>query len=205
MNGRLIIQIIEFLILQVLKALGFRISDERMEFEDLKIEAYKENSSAQYQLAHKIMHDKSLINIGTNYGRDIAKDEKEALKWLNEAANQGHEKARYKLGMIYERGEKTIPADERIALEWYEKAGYQGHPEAQQKLVKMYKEGKGTRKDDSQAQEWEERLNRNDRKKYIKLKEDLVKKAIENRKDRGVDHSDILEKYQRELREGPEK
>ena len=168
MNGLLIIQILKFSLLQILKPFGFGLSNERMDFEDLKIQAYKEDANAQYQLGHRIMHDESLIRLGIGYGEDVAKDQKEALKWIKEAANQGHEKARYKLGMIYEKGTKTISADEREAIGWYEKAGYQGHPEAQQNLANMYKEGRGTRKDNEQAQEWQERADKNKRTQYIK-------------------------------------
>ena len=59
-------------------------------------------------------------------GTGVPQDEKIACEWYLKAANQGHARAQYYLGVNYENG-TGVPKDEKIACEWYLKAANQGH------------------------------------------------------------------------------
>lgn len=173
MNLEMIIQHIKVLYLYILRLLNVDVSHEYMDLEKLKIEAYRGDPEAQYQFGFKTIRYRPYLD---KYNSEkiiidgsIAIHEREAVEWIKKAANQGHENARYILGEIYEKGELTIAADEREAIGWYEKAGYQGHPKAQIKLIEMYREGKGTRRDNEQAEEWEERAEKNTRTGYERI------------------------------------
>lgn len=175
MNLQAMMQSLKILFLLGLRLLGFEVSHRTMYLEKLKIEAYKGDAHAQYEFGYSVMNNKPTINLGIERGQDVAATQREALKWITKSANQGNENARYRLGVIYEKGTETIAVDEREAISWYEKSGYQGNPEAQIKLVEMYREGKGTRRDVEQAVEWEERVEKNTRSKYKKVK---IKDAV---------------------------
>lgn len=63
--------------------------------------------------------------------RDLGK----AFEWYLKAAGQGHAKAQYSVGMLYQSGvEGKMGRDSRIAEEWLEKAARQGHELAPQDL-----------------------------------------------------------------------
>lgn len=212
MNLEMIIQHIKVLYLYILRLLNVDVSHEYMDLEKLKIEAYRGDPEAQYQFGFKTIRYRPYLD---KYNSEkiiidgsIAIHEREAVEWIKKAANQGHENARYTLGEIYEKGELTIAADEREAIGWYEKAGYQGHPKAQIKLIEMYREGKGTRKDNEQAEEWEERAENNTRTGYRTKRENSIDKSIElyemviktpkfNSKDKEIiaNHKNLEEAY----------
>ena len=63
-------------------------------------------------------------------GRGVNRNAIEAVKWLLEAAEQGHADAQYNLGAMYTCVEEILQ-DDRKAMEWFHKA-------AQYKLGKMY-------------------------------------------------------------------
>lgn len=198
MNLEMIIQHIKVLYLYILRLLNVDVSHEYMDLEKLKIEAYRGDPEAQYQFGFKTIRYRPYLD---KYNSEkiiidgsIAIHEREAVEWIKKAANQGHENARYILGEIYEKGELTIAADEREAIGWYEKAGYQGHPKAQIKLIEMYRQGKGTRRDNEQAEEWEERAENNTRSGYTRI---VVSKVTENLID---ELKKVIEKYKNEGR-----
>ncbi|MFZ5354587.1 MAG: tetratricopeptide repeat protein [Bacillota bacterium] len=60
----------------------------------------------------------------------------EAYFMFLKAAEQGHVKSQYIVGLMYEKGE-GIGRDEKKAIEWYKKAADRGHEEALNKLVRM--------------------------------------------------------------------
>ena len=177
MNLQIIMRIAYALILDVGNFLGI-IGQKRIDFEDLKLRAFRGNPIAQYKLAYKILHDVTLEELKTGYGYNHYKDDKEAIEWLKKSAESGHKRARYKLGNIYEFGSLTTIADPKKAIEWYEKAAYQGHEKACNRLAEMYEGGRGTRKDSKQAQEWYEKANQNpdlDTLEEIKSKENTLR------------------------------
>jgi TPR repeat protein len=53
------------------------------------------------------------------------------LKWYQRAADQGHAKAQYHLGVLYSESD-TVPADNMAALMWFILAEQQGYAEAKE-------------------------------------------------------------------------
>ena len=57
-------------------------------------------------------------------GEGVAKDGKEAAAWFRRAADQGHAKAQFILGLMYYRGE-GVAKDEQEAAAWIRRAADQ--------------------------------------------------------------------------------
>ena len=66
-------------------------------------------------------------------GDGVSKDTGEAIRWLREAAGQGHAAAQYRLGAMY-FNDKEPPADKAEAARWYRLAAEQGHAGAKERL-----------------------------------------------------------------------
>lgn len=69
------------------------------------------------------------------------------------AAEQGHAKAQFNLGLKYFTGQGFLQ-DNKQALVWFSKAAEQGDAEAQYYLGLMYDHGQGVLQDDKQAFAW---------------------------------------------------
>ena len=67
------------------------------------------------------------------YGKGVAQDNAEALKWYRKAAEQGHASAQYNLGYMYEYG-IGVAKDLHEARKWYQKAAAQGNGYAKSAL-----------------------------------------------------------------------
>ena len=70
---------------------------------------------------------------------------------LNETrrlAEQGHAKAQYNLGLMYDNGE-GVPENDSEAVKWYRLAAEQGIATAQYNLGIMYDNGEGVPENDS--------------------------------------------------------
>ena len=52
------------------------------------------------------------------HGHGVAQDKQQALKYYKLAVDQGHVKARYKLGKIYDKG-KGVDEDKQQAMKYY--------------------------------------------------------------------------------------
>ncbi len=76
-----------------------------------------------------------------------------ALRELRPLAEQGHAKAQYNLGFMYDEG-LGVPQDYAEAVGWYRKAAAQGYAEAQNVLGFMYGEGQGVPQDYVQSHMW---------------------------------------------------
>jgi TPR repeat protein len=76
----------------------------------------------------------------------LAKNQQQAIKYYQLAANQGYGEAQYKLGTYYEEGEE-LKKDLVKAAELYQLAADRGHITAQYQLGKCYNLGKGVKKD----------------------------------------------------------
>ena len=74
------------------------------------------------------------------------------LEW-RPLAEQGHAKAQYNLGVMYDFG-RGVSKDYKQAVYWYKKAAEQGIAEEQYNLGVMYDFGKGVAEDDTQAVYW---------------------------------------------------
>ena len=68
-------------------------------------------------------------------------------------AQQGHAKAQYQLGKMYDFAE-GIPQDDAEAVKWYRRAAEQGHATAQVLLAIMYYQGRGVLQDYAEAAKW---------------------------------------------------
>ena len=94
---------------------------------------------------------------------------KEAVKWYRKAAEQGHVKAQFNLGVMYANGQvvidippvlswmysrQVVTPDYKEAVKWYRKAAEQGHGDASNVLGWMYYKGHGVIQDYIQAHKW---------------------------------------------------
>ena len=76
-----------------------------------------------------------------------------ALSIFQKLAKAGNANARFKIGIMYERG-LGVKKDDADAYKWYLQAAKQGHAEAQLGVGLMYKRGRGVSKDDAEALKW---------------------------------------------------
>ncbi len=76
----------------------------------------------------------------------------EAIAKLKPAAEQGHKKAQYRMGRIYQKG-YGVAKDHAKAVYWYEKAAAQGHAKSLYRLGKCYMKAKGVKEDKAKAKE----------------------------------------------------
>jgi TPR repeat protein len=86
------------------------------------------------------------------YGKGVPKDYAEAVKWFRKAAEQGHAKAQYFLGTMYETGSKGVPQDYAEALRWYRKAAEQGHADAPYNVAALNRRNKSVPADATKAE-----------------------------------------------------
>ena len=90
------------------------------------------------------------------FGRGVAKNYAEAVKWYKKAAERGHAGAQNDLGWMYQKG-LGVPTDYAEAVKWYKKAAEQGNVTAQYRLGYMYANGLGVKKDNAEAEKWYQR------------------------------------------------
>jgi TPR repeat protein len=86
-------------------------------------------------------------------GHGVPKDEAQSFAWYRKAADQGHARAQYNLGVIYAYGQGVVK-DDAQAIAWFRKAAERGYALAQYNLGVMYEHGRGVAKDDAQAVAW---------------------------------------------------
>ena len=70
-------------------------------------------------------------NLGIMYefGKGVAQDDAEAVKWYRLAAEQGDAHGQYSLGLMYELG-RGVAQDYAEAMRWYRQAADQGYKPA---------------------------------------------------------------------------
>lgn len=83
----------------------------------------------------------------------VDKDEKEALKWITKAADQGDPFGQFNLGWHYATGTGVVK-DEKQAVLLFSKAAEHGSGLAQGSLGICYARGTGVAQDDKKAIEW---------------------------------------------------
>lgn len=71
-----------------------------------------------------------------HYHDGIQTDYSEAAKWFRKAAEQGHARACFKIGWMYEHGE-AVPKDKYKAAKWFLKGAEQGHAKSQVRLAQL--------------------------------------------------------------------
>jgi TPR repeat protein len=104
-------------------------------------------------------------------GKGVPQNKAEAAKWHQNAANQGHAAAEFKVGEMYYNGwaieialqprdyewiEKGlgVPRYYAKALEWWRRSAAQGYAPAQSQLSFMYANGMGVRLDHRESVRW---------------------------------------------------
>ncbi len=97
---------------------------------------------SQYEFARKLQQ-----------GKDVAKDQAEAVAWLKRSAEQEYAQAQLALATAYERGSGT-GKDATEALRWYRRAAEKGNVDAQLAVARFYKDGIGVPKDPAEALKW---------------------------------------------------
>lgn len=116
---------------------------QEIDDEDIKTEEIETNDAA------------ALYNLGVSYlqGKDVTKDDNEATKYFQQAAENGHPGAQFALGNCYLQG-RGIAVDKDSAAFWFQKAADQGHPGAQYALGNCYLRGVGLPLNQENAVMW---------------------------------------------------
>jgi TPR repeat protein len=81
------------------------------------------------------------------------KDYSEAVLWFRKAADQGDARAKYNIGVLYERG-LGVEQNYTEAMRWYRKAADQGDVRAQFNIGGLYHEGRGVEQNYTEAMRW---------------------------------------------------
>ncbi len=102
-----------------------------------------------------------LLALVPAYGQDFQKgldaydsgDYATALRGWRPLAEQGHAKAQFNLGVMYDKG-TGVAQDDAEAVRLYRLAAEQGYARAQFNLGTMYDNGEGVAQDDAEAHMW---------------------------------------------------
>ncbi len=89
-----------------------------------------------------------------SFGQGTPKNEADALRWTQRAADLGSAESMYALSVEYRNGSKTTAKSEETGMSWLRKAADAGHTPAQMELAESYGEGKGVPLDYTQAEAW---------------------------------------------------
>jgi TPR repeat protein len=92
------------------------------------------------------------VQVGMSYALGSPRNVKEAIKWMQMAANQGYADGEYRLGGILDVG--VVPQNPTEAIKWYTKAAAQGYRDAEYRLGVMYDHGRGVTRDYAIAAQW---------------------------------------------------
>jgi TPR repeat protein len=77
----------------------------------------------------------------------------EAFSLYQQLADQGHAKAQFNLGVMYDFGQ-YVAQNYPLAVSWYQNAAEQGNANAQYNLALKYQTGQGVIKDETKAAYW---------------------------------------------------
>lgn len=88
---------------------------------------------------------------GEFHGIPITRDEVISAQWIRRAAQTGHPRAQYWLGLLHSRGRGVIQ-DDAEANRWFESSAAQGYPQACYHLAWMLHKGDGIARDAARAQ-----------------------------------------------------
>jgi len=101
-----------------------------------------DNASAQFRLGMLYLQ-----------GQGVARNDQEAVRLFQRAADQGNAKAQTALGDVYAAG-RSVARDDAEARIWYQKAATQGDSDAQTRLGDLYASGRGVPQNSFQAYVW---------------------------------------------------
>jgi len=82
----------------------------------------------------------------------VSREYKEAIPWLEKAANAGHMRAPLVLGILYEQG-SGVKEDAATAAKWYQKGMENGNAAAVRRLANLYHLGTGVPHDEERSRE----------------------------------------------------
>jgi len=82
------------------------------------------------------------VGIALHNGLGTARDEREALVWLNRAASMGSAAAMDELGAMYHEGH-GVKRDDAVAFDWYKRAAGRGSARAANAMGQAYRNGQG--------------------------------------------------------------
>ncbi len=145
-----------------------------------------------------------------------AKNYAKAFPLFQTAAQKGHKKAQYRLGLCYDKG-RGVKEDDKQAFYWYGLSANQGYAKAQYQLGRCYKKGEGTTKDITKAVALFSKAAKQDNadglyalgKCYLKgqgvaadkaMAKSLFQKAVRHKKD----GKEILAKIREDAKDGDE-
>ncbi|MEW6119315.1 MAG: tetratricopeptide repeat protein [Pseudomonadota bacterium] len=86
-------------------------------------------------------------------GDGVIKNENEAARWFERAAQQGNLEAQYRYGLALLQG-RGVVQDYKAAFEWIHKTAQRGYAPAQYSLGELYRFGTGTAVDKPRAYLW---------------------------------------------------
>ena len=104
-----------------------------------------------------------------------------AIPKLKAAADKGHKKAQYRLGMCYKEG-YSVAKDRKKAFELFLKSAKQDYAKAQYQLGRAYLKGKGVAADQAKAKSWLKKAV-SDEKNGKEILDKIRKKAAEGDED----------------------
>jgi len=104
-----------------------------------------------------------------------------AVPKLKVAADKGHRKAQYRLGMCYKEG-YSVAKDRKKAVDLFMKSAKQGYAKAQYQLGRAYMKGKGVAADQAKAKSWLKKAV-SDEKNGKEILDKIRKKAAEGDED----------------------
>ena len=109
--------------------------------------AEKDDSRACYGIA--------LLLDPLRYKEDwgVEKNSKQAINYYQKAAELGHQRAMFDLGMFYQNGH-LVEQDYVEAIKWYEMAANKGYAAAMYGLGGLYFNGLGVKKDQDIGKAW---------------------------------------------------
>jgi TPR repeat protein len=141
-----------------------RMKGYEKEFQAKQKKAERGNANAQYDTGSMMLSGK-----GTKI------DTQQAVDWLQKAADQGHEKAVTRLGIIYYKGD-DVSANPARAVELFRKVA-SSQVLAQYYLGEAYSEGRGVGRDYQAAYDWYQKADNSGYKraggKMINIEEEI--------------------------------
>lgn len=88
-------------------------------------------------------------------GTGVPRNDQEALRWFQKAAEQGHSVAQNVLGHYYKNGLGTMACEDKgMALKWWNKSAQQGNVDSQYNLGICYEDGYGVEANAGLAAQW---------------------------------------------------
>ena len=124
-------------VLAMVMICGIAFSKEYVPLDEIRIEAKKGNSEAQF-------------NLGLRYAGGLGEVEKNnelAVHWITKSAEQEYVSAQYLLALSFQEERLGLSQDYNQANRWFSKAAEQEHASAQFNLAINYALGRGVPED----------------------------------------------------------